>query len=337
LVPTVQKLLERNVLFVGGKGGVGKTTAAASLAITAADRGRRCLLVSTDPAHSLSDIFHRKIGPREKRLEDNLQALEIDPDAEADRYIATVKSSMKSLVHPEMFPVVDRQLDLARQAPGSQEAALLERVADLMTEAKNRYDLLVFDTAPTGHTMRLLSLPEVMEAWTEGMIKRQKKVGHLGKLLKKLGGGVAKNEDHPYVEGTEGPEDRRNARIREILTARRQKFHHAREILLDRAVTAFVLVLTPEKLPILESKKAHVLLRKHEIDLAAIVVNRVLPDDAEGDFLMTRRRQEKKYLQEIERAFSTVPRTTLPLLPHDVHGLDTLRDIGRLLTRSGRP
>jgi arsenite-transporting ATPase len=251
----VQELFERHILFVGGKGGVGKTTTAASLAVAAGDRERRCLLVSTDPAHSLSDIFDVKIGDREKRLVGNVWGLEVDPDAEAERYIDTVKSNMRSLVHPEMYPVVDRQLDLARQAPGSQEAALLERVANLIVETRSRFDLLVFDTAPTGHTMRLLSLPEVMAAWTDGMLKRQKKAGHLGKLLAKLGGGSAKDEAHPYVNGAESPEDRRNARIIEILTARRHKFRHARELLLDRAVTAFVLVLTPEKLPILESKK----------------------------------------------------------------------------------
>jgi arsenite-transporting ATPase len=332
----VQKLFERNIIFVGGKGGVGKTTTSASLAVAAVERGRTCLLVSTDPAHSLSDIFHAKIGSREKKLIANLWGLEIDPDTEADRYIATVKSNMRSLIHPDMYPTVDRQLDLARQAPGSQEAALLERIADLMAEAMKRFDLILFDTAPTGHTMRLLSLPEVMATWTEGMLKRHKRSGHLGKLLEKLGG-RSREEAHPLGDIDERPESRRDARIKAILEARRHKFHQAREILLDQDRTAFVLVLTPEKLPILESKKARDLLKKHSIDLAAVVVNRVLPEHAEGDFLTTRRRQEEQYLREIEREFGSVPRHTLPLLPHDVHGLETLRHIGSLLTGSEPP
>jgi arsenite-transporting ATPase len=331
----VQELTERHILFVGGKGGVGKSTIAASLALAAADRGRKCLLVSTDPAHSLSDIFAARIGDREKRLNKNLWGLEVDPDAEAERYVAVVKSNMKSLVHPEMYPVVDRQLDLARQAPGSQEAALLERVANLITSTRERFDLLVFDTAPTGHTMRLLSLPEVMATWTEGMLKRRKKAGHLGKLLEKLGGGANK-EAKTKLAGSEIAENDRNARIRQILESRRQKFDRARKILLDRALTAFLLVLTPEKLPILESRKTRDLLEKYKIGLAAVVVNRVLPEHAEGEFLLKRRRQEEQYLREIERVFRSVPRHTLPLLPHDVHGLDTLRHIGYLLVETER-
>ena len=184
----MKELLQRRILFVGGKGGVGKTTTAASLAMTAAEAGKKCLVVSTDPAHSLSDIFETKIGDKATNLKPNLSGLEIDPNREADRYIATVKSNMRDLVHPEMFSVVERQMNLARQAPGSLEAALLERMTNLVTETKAQYDILIFDTAPTGHTMQLLSLPEAMAAWTDGMLKRHKKSRHLGKLLDTLGG-----------------------------------------------------------------------------------------------------------------------------------------------------
>jgi arsenite-transporting ATPase len=321
----VRGLLERRILFVGGKGGVGKTTTAASLAKVAADEGRACLVVSTDPAHSLSDIFEKRIGDREKKLDENLWALEIDPDAEAKRYLATVKSNMRGLVHPEMYPLVDRQIDLARQAPGSQEAALVDRMASLMADARDRFDLLVFDTAPAGHTMRLLSLPEVMAAWTEGMLARRDKSKHLGKLLSKLRG-KAVSADDPTAE-----ESGRNAKINEILTARRNKLLAARELLLDRNTTAFLIVLTPEKLPILESRKVRDLLGQHHIHVAALLVNRVLPTEAGGAFLETRRKQEEKYLQEIDDIFSPLPRIHLPLQEQDIQGLSALQRFGRIL------
>ena len=131
----LNELLTRRLLFVGGKGGVGKTTTAAALALVAAERDRRCLLVSTDPAHSLADLFGRPIGHRETALTASLWALEIDPDRQADEHLETVKARMRRLVHPRSFAEINRQLDLARHAPGTMEAALLERVAEDMALA----------------------------------------------------------------------------------------------------------------------------------------------------------------------------------------------------------
>jgi arsenite-transporting ATPase len=103
--------------------------------------------------------------------------------------------------------------------------------------------------------------------------------------------------------------------------------------MLDREQTAFILVLNAEKLPILESKKALAILREFKVSVAALVVNRVLPPEAEGVFLENRRRQEAEYLAEIEREFASLRRIYLRLLPHDVHGIKTLKLIGqRLIT-----
>ena len=325
-------LLDHRIIFVGGKGGVGKTTTAASLAITAAERGRTCLLVSTDPAHSLGDIFDEPIGDRETALGSNLWGLEIDPDAEAERHIATVKDNMKRLVHPRMYAEVDRQIDLASHAPGAPEAALLERVAELMADADARFDLVMFDTAPTGHTIRLLSLPEVMAAWTDGLLKHQDRSRRLGAVLKGLGGGRAKGDDLSLIDSAEDYlEDSTTAKIHQILLTRRRKFVRARELLLDTNTTSFLLVLNPDKLSILESKKALDLLERFKVPVTAIVVNRILPREADGQFLQARRLQEEKYREEIDRKFGAFQRVFLPLLSHDVHGTDTLRQIGRLL------
>ena len=123
----MDQLFDRRIIFVGGKGGVGKTTTAGALALMAAESGRSTLLVSTDPAHSLGDVFDTRIGNEETSLGRNLSGLEIDPEAEAESHIATVKMSMKSLVAPKMYKEIDRQLELTRYSPGTMEAALLER------------------------------------------------------------------------------------------------------------------------------------------------------------------------------------------------------------------
>ena len=332
-------LFDRRIIFVGGKGGVGKTTTAGALALMAGEAGRSTLLVSTDPAHSLGDVFDIRVGNKETPLAPNLAGLEIDPEAEAERHIATVKMSMKSLVAPKMYDEIDRQLELARHSPGTVEAALLERMADLMSDAKSRFDLLIFDTAPSGHTIRLLSLPEVLSAWSDGMLGQQDRSRRLGELLKVFGRDHSREDEFGMIGGSkEESDDSRNSRIQDILLIRRRKFHRARALLTDPGVTAFLLVLTAERLPILETKKTLDLLGKFDVPVAGMIVNRLLPPEADGDFLQERRAQEQEYRDEIDRTFAHLKRVHLNLLPHDVHGVETLLEIGRAILRQlGQP
>jgi arsenite-transporting ATPase len=323
--------LNRRVIFVGGKGGVGKTTIAGAFGAVFSQR-RRCLIVSTDPAHSLGDVFGVAIGDAATRLGEQLWGLEIDPDAETTRHIASVKQHLKTLVHPRMYGEVERQLDLARLAPGTMEAALLERMAELITTAGERFDQVIFDTAPTGHTVRLLSLPEIMAAWTDGLLRHRERSSRLSSVLKRLGGGSERGDELSLVETPADRQiDTRAARLTELLTARQQKLRRARDLLLDSSATAFVLVLNPDKLSILESQRARQDLAQAGLPVAAAVVNRVLPEDADGAFVEARRRQEAPYLAEIEREFADVPRVILPLQAKDVQGLAALRALGTLI------
>ncbi len=290
------------------------------------------MLVSTDPAHSLGDIFGREIGGRERSLGENLWGLEIDPDAEADRHIRSVKDRMKTMVHPGLYGEIDRQLDLARYAPGASEAALLERVSELMGDDGARFDVVIFDTAPSGHTVRLLSLPEVMGAWTDGLLRHRDRSGRLASTLKHLGGGRVRGDDLSLIDSPQDhPSGSMHARLDEVLQSRRRKFLVARERLVDTSTTAFLLVVNPDKLSILESRKVAELLERFHIEVSAVIVNRVLPDEADGEFLEARREQERIYRGEIDRVFASIPRVVVPLLEHDVYGLDSLRDVGRRL------
>ena len=328
----LQELLAHHLVFVGGKGGVGKTTVAAAVALAGADGGRRCLLVSTDPAHSLGDIFGREVGPRPRQLETGLWGLEIDPEAEAGRHVDAVKTQMKALVHPRLYDEIDRQLDLARYAPGAVEAALLERIAALMGDGGAEYDVVVFDTAPSGHTVRLLSLPEVMGAWMDGLLRRRERAGKLASALKHLGGGQVRGDDLSLIdEPRDQPPDSRDARIHDKLQARRRTFLVARERLADAGTTSFLLVVNTDKLSILESRRVAALLDRFDVGVWGVVVNRVLPEDADGAFLNARRAQERVYRTEIDRAFADLPRVAVPLLDSDVRGVAALRRIGALL------
>ena len=152
----------RPIAFVGGKGGVGKTTVATALSLALADSGERTLLVSTDPAHSTSDLLGTALGAQPIRIGEALDAVEIDAEQEADRYVAAVRSDVHRLVAPAVRATVDRHLDLARRGAGTLESALLDRLADLLSLGTAEYDRVVVDTATTGHTLRLLEMPELV-------------------------------------------------------------------------------------------------------------------------------------------------------------------------------
>jgi arsenite-transporting ATPase len=333
-MPNVEEILSRRKIAIcAGSGGVGKTTTSAALAVHLADSGKKVLVVSTDPAHSLGDVFDEPIGSKPRVLAPRLTGLEIDQDLVVDEYLTEVKDSMRSLVHPRMYHEIDRQMDLARASPGAVEAAMLERVAGLMVSDDGDHDTLIFDTAPTGQTLRLLTLPEIMAAWTEGLIGHREKSDKLADVVRRMGGGK-KGDDLSHFERKDETEsgDPRFRRVRDRLLERRRVFQKARRLLLDAETTAFVIVLIPERLPILESTKAIAALEKFGVPLAGMVVNRVLPDGPIGDFLEERREQEKEYLREIDERFSAVPRIRVPLFPRDVGGLDRLREVGAYLS-----
>src|SRR5690554_5857157 len=333
----MKELLNKRLLWVGGKGGVGKTTVAAALAVLAARRGRKVLVVSTDPAHSLGDVFDRELGDIPRRLLPNLDAMEIDPDAEVEAHLARVTEQMRRYAAPEMMAELERQMRLTRQSPGTQEAALLERLSRLITDDEADWDLILFDTAPTGHTLRLLTLPEAMAAWTEGLLAHNRRAEQLGKVMRHLTPhGSRADLPTPFDEPHEDPfkdMDRRTRMIAETLLRRRRLFHQTRRRLTDAEGIGFVFVLIPERLPLLETVRAVEALQQFKVPVSGAIVNRVLPAEADGEFLRQRRQQEARYLRQIEASLSGLPTLQLPLLPDDVQGLDAL---GKVADETGR-
>ncbi|KKO49882.1 arsenic ABC transporter ATPase [Arsukibacterium sp. MJ3] len=331
-------LTEKRLLLIGGKGGVGKTTISSALALLATHRGKSVLLVSTDPAHSLSDAFNRAIGDKITRLAPNLDGLELDPDRQIAEHLANVSAQLKRFTRPEMYNEIERQMRLTRHSPGAQEAAMLERMANVIELGLRDYDLVIFDTAPTGHTLRLLSLPEAMAAWTQGLLNANKRSEKLGEVLSHLTPKGGRDVSNPLADPSEHATagmDERNKAITDTLLARQRLLQRTREILTDASQTALLFVLTPEKLPILETGRAVQSLLQEKLPLAGLVVNRILPDSADGQFLVARRSQEKIHLAQIKQDFGHLPRYKVPLQTTDIQGLSALQHIANLLQQAG--
>ena len=299
-------LADRDLVFFAGKGGVGKTTCSAAFALGASRRGKRVLLVSTDPAHSTADIFERPIGSTPRELLPNLSALEIDAGEEASRYVAEVKRDVERMFSAAVARQAHRQIEMAAASSSLIEVALLDRMIDLIVEPSDG-TLIVFDTAPTGHTLQLLRMPDAMTAWIQALVR------HRRALLE-----IDRGDDPPQTIGeSDDP-------VLTALQRRHQRLTMFRDQITNRRRTSFALVTVPERLAIEETHRAAVLLGEIGVDVGTLVVNRVLPDGLEGAFYASRKAQERAYLTEIGQRFGRLHRLEVRQLPQDVHGLESL-------------
>lgn len=325
----------KRILFFGGKGGVGKTTVAAATAVARAEEGAKVLLVSTDPAHNLGHLFDRAIGAGPVSLIPGLDAVELDPEATVDAHLSEVSRALHQLMPVDQHREIDKHMQLSRSAPGMQEAAILERIADTISEAVGDYDLVIFDTAPSGHTARLMALPEMMSAWTEGLIRRREKADRFAGFFRELSRDDSSMADKT-VGGADADEQEKESRIRQILLRRRAKFTSLRDRLADPDFTSFVIVLAAERLPVLETIELHQQLQQAGIAVDCLVVNKRSPLNS-GDFLAARRQQEEAHLQTLTEALPELSRQDIALVARDVTGLAAVQSLGAMLVVQPAP
>lgn len=296
----------KKILFFGGKGGVGKTSCSSSYALARSKEGYKVLLVSTDPAHSISDLFERPIGRLPIEISTNLMAVEIDPQKESEAYISSIRNNLKNIYSPIILNEIHKQLDTASISPGSHESALFDKMLDIIINSSDSFDYIIFDTAPTGHTIRLLSLPELMGGWIETLIAKRRKTIKLKIMLD-----PNKNIDDPVIN---------------ILIKRKTNLEKARSILLSEEKMGFIFVINPEKLPIDETKKAISLLNKYGIPIDSIIANKIMPEKNIDPFWAHKKEKEALYLKQIDTEFKEITIFKIPLLENDMdsNNLDQL-------------
>lgn len=322
LEPTIDNVLEQESLkwiFVGGKGGVGKTTCSCSLAVLLSHIRESVLLISTDPAHNISDAFDQKFSkfPTKVRGYHNLYAMEIDPEVvdkdEIEDELQQDESGITGLAK-ELLQ------DLAGSLPGIDEAKSFIQVMGLVKELK--FTVVVFDTAPTGHTLRFLSMPQLFE---KGISKLTQLKSQFGPIFSQI---------LPAIGVTGDSES-----IRMQVTDQLPIVKQINEEFRDPDKSTFVCVCIPEFLSLYETERLVQELVKMNIDVRNIIVNQLLrPDKNEkGEVLCrmcaSRHKVQSTYLEQIHDLYEDFHITECPLLEEEVRGIEKVEMFSKLLVR----
>lgn len=298
-------------LFFGGKGGVGKTVLAGATALQLAADGKRTLLASTNPVHSLSslldqDVFGKKVAVNGV---ENLWAFEIDTKDAIGRAKKEIKDKIQwFLKFAEISTRADEFVEAATMNPAFEESAMFENMVDLMFA--DEYDAYVFDTAPTANARRLLGMSKVYGLWVNKMLKSREEAQSLREMLSF----TKKKEEDPLMQ---------------YLVDFRGRISHAGELLTDKSKTAFYFVTLPEALPIAVIRRFINWFIDFGIPVGGVVVNGLItPEESETDppeFVRNRMAMQTEHLGEIRDEFPGLVRAVLPLFDDEVKGVPMLR------------
>ena len=299
------------LIIFGGKGGSGKTTSAAatSLHFHKINPQKRTLVMSTDPAHSLGDSFDIIIGNKITPIVENIWGLEIDANELYEQYLEKHGEVIKKIAdRGTIFDKEDIENFFTQTLPGLDELMAIIRIADLLRAGE--YDLIILDTAPTGHTMVLLSLPEQMEKFLNIMELMMEKYRC---VMRAMVGRYKRDKCDEYID------------------SQKEDIGRARAILTNSKKAEFVPVTIPEPVSIAETQKALETLRGYNIPVKSIIVNRIVAEEKECPFCSARVKEREKYMQEIEEKFAQYNLAKMPLFPQEIRGIDSLTEYAQIL------
>ena len=308
---------ERRFILVGGKGGTGKTSISASLAVRFATEGQKTLIISTDPAHSLSDSIDQSLaGGNPVKVEgvENLWGMEINPQEAGSDFKSLaglededstddIMSSLSSLGFDDMG-------DLFETAPpGMDEAVALAKVIQLIDRPEySDFERIIFDTAPTGHTLRLIALPDFLS-------------GFVGKLLKVR---VKMSNAMAGFRSLLGMQSQRDNTL-EILEALKESMGVVRELFRDKVRTEFIIATIPTIMAINESERLAEALKIEEIQVNNVIVNQIMPENLDCRFCRVRSAGQKENLEYIKNLFVHYNITEIEFFDKEIRGLEQLK------------
>ncbi|MFO3797713.1 MAG: ArsA family ATPase, partial [Anaerolineales bacterium] len=298
-------------IFFGGKGGVGKTVMAGATAIWLANQGRRVMLASTNPVHSLSGLLGQNVFGKHTPVEGvpNLWAYEIDTKDTIERSKQEIRDKIQwFLKFADISTKADDFVESATMNPAFEESAMFENMVDLMF--RNEYDVYVFDTAPTANARRLLGMSKVYSLWVNKMLKSREEARTLREMLSF----TKKKEEDPLMD---------------YLVAFRDRMAKARTLLTDDALTAFFFVTLPEALPIAVITRFIGWFHDFGIPVGGVIVNMLIDrsqvTEASPEFVRNRVAMQDRYMDEIWEKFDGSVRALVPLYETEVRGVPMLK------------
>lgn len=309
-------------IFFGGKGGVGKTVMAGAAALWSAKQGKKTLLASTNPVHSLSNLFEQNVFGRPVVVcdEQKCHAFEIDTRETIERSKKEIREKINwFLKFADITTKAEDFIESATMNPAFEESAMFENMIDLMF--KDEYDFYVFDTAPTANARRLLGMSKVYGLWVDKMLKSREEATSLRELLSF----TKKKEEDPLLD---------------YLLSFKDRMAHAKDLLTDDALTAFFFVTLPESLPIAVITRFINWFYEFGIPVGGVVVNGVIPKEQiavdTAEFVQTRIKMQEEHMEQIWKIFGDKVRAIAPLFETEVKGTKMLtRMVDQLLKNGG--
>ena len=305
-------------VFFGGKGGVGKTVLAGAAAVGFAQQGKRVLLASTNPVHSLSGLLDQDVFGKPTPVEGvpNLWAYEIDTKDTIERSKQEIREKIEwFLKYADIKGRADEFIETATMNPAFEESAMFENMLDIMF--RDEYELYVFDTAPTANARRLLGMSSVYTLWVNKMMQSREEAR---KMRLQLSFSKKEEEKDPLMD---------------YLINFRERMERAKELLTNPELTAFFFVTLPEALPIAVIRRFINWFEEFGIPIGGVVVNmRIDPEgihEAADEFVKNRVKMQAEYMEEIDKLFGPMVRAVLPLYETEVRGVPMLKRVAEEL------